>query len=70
VVRQLQQLRRSEFSLCRPVNDFKGSVGLAEEEQAFGSLFELGGSRVRHCGGGSSALLGVYGWCWVKLRTF
>jgi hypothetical protein len=39
------------------VNDFKGSVGLAEEEQAFGSLFELGGDRVGHGCGGSSALL-------------
>jgi len=29
VVRQLQQLDRSEFSLCRPVNDFKGGVGFA-----------------------------------------
>ncbi len=57
MIRQLQQLRRSEFSLCRPVNDFKGSVGLAEEEQAFGSLFELGGDRVGHGCGGSSALL-------------
>jgi hypothetical protein len=29
MVRQLQQLRRSEFSLCLPVNDFKGGVGFA-----------------------------------------
>jgi len=43
MIRQLQQLRRSELSLCRPVNDFKGGVGFAEKEQAFGSLFELGG---------------------------
>jgi len=56
MIRQLEQLRRSEFSLCRPMNDFKGSVGLAGEEQAFGSLFELGGERVSH-GGGSSTLL-------------
>jgi hypothetical protein len=31
MIRQLQQLRRSEFSLCRPVNDLKGGVGFALE---------------------------------------
>ncbi|MEG3899212.1 MULTISPECIES: hypothetical protein [unclassified Microcoleus] len=39
-----------------PANDLKGSVGFAEEEQALGSLLELGGDRVGH-GGGFSALL-------------
>jgi len=29
MIRQLQQLRRGEFSLCRPVNYFKGGVGFA-----------------------------------------
>ena len=57
VVRQLQQLRRSELFLCLPANDLKGSVGFASEEQALGSLFELGGDRVGHGWGGSSALL-------------
>lgn len=54
---QLQQLYRSEFSLCLPVNDFKGGIRFAEEEQAFGSLLELGGDRVGHDCGGFSALL-------------
>ena len=57
MVRQLQQQRLGEFSLCRPMNDFKRSVGFAEEEQTLGSLFELGGDRVGHGSGGSSALL-------------
>ena len=48
----------------------KGASVSRLEEQAFGSLFELGGDRVGHSGGGSSALLWLYSWCWVKLRTF
>jgi hypothetical protein len=29
MIRQLQQLWRGKFSLCLPVNDFKGGIGFA-----------------------------------------
>jgi hypothetical protein len=51
VVRQLQPLRRGEFSRSRPANYLKRGVGLAEEEPALGSLLELGGEGFGHGGG-------------------
>jgi len=48
----------------------KGASVSRSQEQALGSLLELGGDRFGHGGGGSSALLWLYSWCWLKLRTF
>jgi len=59
---ELQEYRRGEFSLCLPVNDFKGRVGFAEEEQTLGGFLELGGDRVSHG-------VGVKSW-FLKLPRF
>jgi hypothetical protein len=48
----------------------KGASDSRSEQQTLEILFELRGDRVGHGGGGSSALLRLYGCCWQELKTF
>jgi len=62
MVGELQDLRRGEFSLCLPMNDLKGRVRFASEEQTLGCRRKLGGDGVGHG-------VGVRSW-FLKLPRF